>query len=110
MRRALAIAVFLGAGAAAAEAPRRVNPCARGAKYRGPKIDVDLKDADLHNAFRLLARVGDANIVVADDVKGKITIRVEGVPWEQVMCAVTRSKKLNLWREDTIYFVTARDE
>ena len=39
--------------------------------YRGRKIDLDFKDADIHNLLRLLADVGGVNIVVPDEIKAR---------------------------------------
>jgi len=75
-------------------------------RYRGKLIDVDVKEAELHNVFRLLADVGKANIVIADDVKGAVTIRVKRVPWDQVMCTIARLKKLELSNDRGILYVT----
>lgn len=51
-------------------------------KYAGPKISLDFKDADIKNVFRLLGEVGDKNILVTDDVKQRLTIRLIEVPWD----------------------------
>ena len=40
-------------------------------RFNGRRIDLDLKDADIHNILRLLADVGRVNIVTADDVAGQ---------------------------------------
>ena len=47
--------------------------------FTGRRIDLDLKDADVHNVLRLLADVGQVNIVTADNVTGTITIRMRNV-------------------------------
>jgi type IV pilus assembly protein PilQ len=98
--------VLVGAGVAAAE--EREEPCRGARRYRGPEIALDVKDADLHDVFRLLADAGDVNIVVPDDVEGAITLRLKRVPWEQALCTVVRAKKLDVWREGSIYSVVPR--
>ncbi|MBP2679127.1 MAG: pilQ, partial [Deltaproteobacteria bacterium] len=40
-----------------------------GRKYRGQRISMDFKDADLTNVFRIIAEVSNLNIITADDVK-----------------------------------------
>jgi type IV pilus assembly protein PilQ len=83
-------------------------PCAKGARYKGPAIDLDVKDADLHNVFRFLADAGGVNIAVPDDVKGSVTLRLRRVPWEQALCTVVKMKKLDVRKEQSIYYVAPR--
>ena len=64
----------------------------------GRRIDLDLKDADIHNVLRLLADVGQVNVVTADDVQGTVTIRMRNVPWDQALDVVLQSKGLGMVR------------
>ncbi len=68
------------------------------AKYTGRRINMDLKDADIHNILRLLADVGKVNIVTADDVAGSVTIRMQDVPWDQILDIVLQTKGLGMIR------------
>jgi type II secretory pathway component HofQ len=101
-----ALAAFLGLFAALPAAAGR-EACATGTRWRGKPIDVDLKAVELHEVFRLLAEVGDVNIVVSDEVKGAVTLRVTKVPWDQVLCAVARMKKLLVTIDRSVYLVTS---
>ncbi len=64
-----------------------LSPEAVGLKksYSGRKISLDFKGADIQDILRILAEVGGVNIVAGDDVKGKITIRLIDVPWDQAL-------------------------
>lgn len=76
---------------AGAFAPATVGQ-ARG--FTGRRIDLDLKDADIHNVLRLIGDVSRRNIVVADDVSGTVTIRLRNVPWDQALAVILQSKGL----------------
>jgi type IV pilus assembly protein PilQ len=67
--------------------------------FQGRRIDLDLKDADVHNVLRLLADVGQVNIVTADNVTGTVTIRMRNVPWDQALDVVLQSKGLGMVRQ-----------
>jgi type IV pilus assembly protein PilQ len=67
--------------------------------FTGRRIDLDLKDADVHNVLRLLADVGQVNIVTADNVTGSVTIRMRNVPWDQALDIVLQSKNLGMVRQ-----------
>lgn len=66
--------------------------------FTGRRIDLDLKDADIHNVLRLLADVGRVNIVTADNVSGAVTIRMRNVPWDQALDVVLQAKGLGMVR------------
>jgi type IV pilus assembly protein PilQ len=63
-------------------------------KYVGKKVSFEFKDIDIHNLLRVIAEVSKKNIVVADDVAGKVTIRLRNVPWDQAFELILRSKNL----------------
>lgn len=87
-------------------APEPIAPVARAPRFRGKLIDLDVKDADLHNVFRLIAEAGGASIAVADDVKGTITLRLRQIPWDQALDTVVRLEKLHLERQGDLYLIT----
>jgi type IV pilus assembly protein PilQ len=71
-------------------------------RYTGRRIDLDFKSADIHNILRLLADVGQVNIVTSDDVKGEVTIKMKNVPWDQALDVVLRAKLLGQVREGNL--------
>ncbi len=62
--------------------------------YVGKRVSFEFKDIDIHNLLRIIAEISKKNIVVADDVGGKITVRLRNVPWDQALDLVLRSKSL----------------
>lgn len=65
-------------------------------RFSGKRIDLDLKDADIHNVLRLVSDVGRVNIVTADNVAGTVTIRMRNVPWDQALETVLQAKGLGM--------------
>src|SRR5262249_15495234 len=63
--------------------------------YTGQKISLDFKDADILNVLRILSEVGGENIVATDDVKGRITVRLVDVPWDQPLDIVLQANRLD---------------
>jgi type IV pilus assembly protein PilQ len=58
------------------------------------RISIDVVRADIHDVLRMLAEVGRLNVVVADEVQGKVTLRLRDVPWRQVLDTVLASNEL----------------
>jgi len=57
-------------------------------------ISLDFKDADVVNLLRILAAESGRNIVIGDDVKGKMSISLRNVPWEQALETILETRGL----------------
>jgi type IV pilus secretin PilQ/predicted competence protein len=57
-------------------------------------ISLDFKDADVVNLLRILAAESGRNIVVGEDVKGKMSISLRNVPWEQALDTILETRGL----------------
>lgn len=82
--------------------------CRRGAKYHGAPIDLDVKGADIHDVMRLLADVGNINIVIADNVQGKVTLKLKRVAWDLAACTIAQVHKLDVTLHDNVVLVKKR--
>ncbi len=90
-----ASAAEAGAAGFAAEGPSYASsgaPRKRG--YTGRRISLEFHDIEIRNLLRLIADVSKKNMVVADDVSGKVTVSLRNVPWDQALDLVLRSKGL----------------
>ncbi|HEX9103388.1 MAG TPA: type IV pilus secretin PilQ, partial [Polyangia bacterium] len=90
----LQMAPAAGAAAGSGRRPRHV--------YTGRRMELDLVNGDIHNIMRLLADVGQVNIVLADDVKGTVTMHLKDVPWDQALDIIAKSKGLGIQREGNL--------
>ncbi len=92
--------------------PVEVSPEALGYKkrYRGRKISLDFKDADIHNILRLIADVSGKNVIAGEDVKGKVTIRMLNVPWDQALDVILESLNLGKVSFDNIIRVAPAEK
>jgi len=89
---------------AAKQAPALTEaaPLIGGGKYSGRRISLDLQDADLINVLRLFADVANLNIIIAPDVRGKVTVRMVNIPWDQAMDIILKMNGLGFALEDNI--------
>lgn len=84
------------------DVPMQVGLTKADKRYTGRRIDLDFKDADIHNILRLLSEVGNVNVVTADDVGGSITIKMRGVPWDQALDVILTAKGLGMVRRGNL--------
>jgi type IV pilus assembly protein PilQ len=75
---------------------------AGGSKFTGRKISLDLQDADLINVMRLFAEVANLNIILSPEVKGRVTVRMVNIPWDQAMDIILKMNGLGYVLEDNI--------
>jgi type IV pilus assembly protein PilQ len=80
----------------------------RGSRSRKELIDVDFRNVEVHNALRLLAEVGKINIVIGDEVRGSVTLRLRRVTWKQALDAVVGLEQLRLVHDRGVYRVEPR--
>ncbi|MDQ6971058.1 MAG: type IV pilus secretin PilQ [Mariprofundaceae bacterium] len=62
--------------------------------YTGQKVSFDYQGIDIRNALRLIAEMSDMNFIMTDDVQGKLTMRLENVPWDQALDIILVSQGL----------------
>lgn len=84
------------------DVPLQVGAAKGDSRYSGRRIDLDFKDADIHNILRLLSEVGNVNVVTADDVSGTVTIKMRAVPWDQALDVILTSKGLGMVRRGNL--------
>ncbi|MBU2027151.1 MAG: secretin and TonB N-terminal domain-containing protein, partial [Proteobacteria bacterium] len=77
--------------------------------YGGPRIFLDVQDADIKAVFRLLSEQGNVSIVVGDDVKGTLTIHLKDVPWDQALDTILDLRGLDKRREGSVITVVTLD-
>ncbi len=98
---------LLVATTATAHAEREL--CEPTTRFRGAVVDLDVKAADIHDVYRLLGDVGRVNIVLPDDVTGKVTLRLKRVPWDQVACTVAAVHRLAISVNGNVLLITKRE-
>ncbi|HVO84570.1 MAG TPA: type IV pilus secretin PilQ [Syntrophobacteria bacterium] len=98
----------------AAPKPRRaekpVTLSSAQAGYIGEPISLDLQDVDIRNVLRLLADVTGKNLVVEPDVKGRVTLKVDRVPWDQVLDLILKVNNLDKVLEGNVIRVATADK
>jgi type IV pilus assembly protein PilQ len=73
-------------------------------------ISLKMTNIDVAVVLRALARASDLNIIVSEQVTGKININIAQAPWDQVFLGILRTHGLNYsWEGEIIRIMTADD-
>ncbi len=73
-------------------------------------ISLDFKDADVVNLLRILAAESGKNIVVGEDVRGKISISLRNVPWELALETILEAKGLQKVEKDNVVRIVSTEQ
>jgi type IV pilus assembly protein PilQ len=79
-------------------------------KFFGRKISLQVKDADVRDVVNFLAEDSGANVVMSDDVKGHISLKLRRVPWDQALVTVMRTKELGYVRQGNVLRISTLKE
>ncbi len=63
--------------------------------YVGDKLSLNFQDIEVRAVLQLIADFTDLNLVASDTVKGRITLRLQNVPWDQALELVLKTKGLD---------------
>jgi len=63
--------------------------------YVGDRISLNFQDIEVRAVLQLIADFTDLNLVASDTVSGRITLRLQNVPWDQALELVLRTKGLD---------------
>ncbi|HKY34134.1 MAG TPA: type IV pilus secretin PilQ [Candidatus Polarisedimenticolia bacterium] len=70
--------------------------------FRGEKISVAFRDADLREVMFFFADVMKMNVVLDPDVAGKVDIRLNQVPWDQAFQVILKNQGLDAIEDDNV--------
>jgi len=63
--------------------------------YVGERISLNFQDIEVRAVLQLIADFTELNLVASDTVSGRITLRLQNVPWDQALELVLRTKGLD---------------
>ena len=79
-------------------------------KYEGERLTLNFQDIETRAVLQLLADVSGRNIVVSDTVQGNVTLRLQGVPWDQALDIVLATKGLDMRQNGSVIIVAPAEE
>ena len=78
--------------------------------FTGRAISLNFQDISVRTVLQIIADYNGFNLVTSDTVAGNITLRLDGVPWDQALDIILRVKGLDKRMEGNILMVAPSDE
>ncbi|WP_434801548.1 type IV pilus secretin PilQ [Vibrio ordalii] len=76
----------------------------------GKLISINFQDIPVRNVLQLIADYNVFNLVVSDSVTGNLTLRLDGVPWQQVLDIILQVKGLDKRVDGNVILVAPKEE
>ncbi|RIZ51445.1 type IV pilus secretin PilQ [Vibrio sp. PID23_8] len=77
---------------------------------QGKLISINFQDIPVRNVLQLIADHNQFNLVVSDSVAGNLTLRLDGVAWQQVLDIILQVKGLDKRVDGNVILVAPKDE
>ncbi|KHD89958.1 MAG: fimbrial assembly protein [Bdellovibrio sp. ArHS] len=71
-------------------------------KFYGKKISIETNNMDIRDALNFITEESGVNMVLSEDVKGNISLKLRQVPWDQALVVIMKAKKLGYTRQGNV--------
>jgi type IV pilus assembly protein PilQ len=78
--------------------------------FSGRAISLNFQDISVRTVLQIIADYNGFNLVTSDTVVGNITLRLDGVPWDQALDIILKVKGLDKRMQGNILMVAPSDE
>ena len=78
--------------------------------YTGEKLSLNFQDIEVRSVLQLIADFTSLNLVASDTVSGRITLRLQNVPWDQALDLILKTKGLDKRTVGNVMLVAPADE
>jgi len=78
--------------------------------YSGEKLSLNFQDIEVRSVLQLIADFTNLNLVASDTVGGRITLRLQNVPWDQALDLILKTKGLDKRHIGNVLMVAPADE
>ncbi|NQZ28408.1 MAG: type IV pilus secretin PilQ family protein [Colwellia sp.] len=78
--------------------------------FKGRSISLSFQDIPVRTVLQIIADYNEFNLIISDTVTGNITLRLDGVPWDQALSIILKVKGLDKRMQGNILMVAPSDE
>lgn len=79
-------------------------------KFTGERLTLKFQDIEVRPLLQLLADFTGQNIVVSDSVTGRMSLRLDNVPWDQALDLILSTRGLSMRQNGNIMFIAPTAE
>lgn len=91
-------------------APNANQPGLGPKTFTGERLTLKFQDIEVRPLLQLLADFTNNNIVVSDSVQGRMSLRLDNVPWDQALDLILTTKGLAMRKNGNVMFIAPTAE
>ena len=78
--------------------------------YTGERLSLNFQNIEVRAVLQLIADFTGFNLVATDTVTGSVTLRLQNVPWDQVLDIILKSRGLGMRKDGNVMLVAPQEE
>lgn len=71
-------------------------------KFYGKNISIEIIDGEIRDVITFISEESGVNLVLSDEIKGKISVKLRQIPWDQALVVIMQTKQLGYIRQGNI--------
>ncbi|HEY8272895.1 MAG TPA: type IV pilus secretin PilQ [Pseudobdellovibrionaceae bacterium] len=79
-------------------------------KFYGRKISIETSNIDVRDALKFITEESGVNMVITDEVKGNISLKLRQVPWDQALVVIMKARRLGYRRQGSVLRIVPVEE
>ena len=78
--------------------------------FTGERLSLNFQDIQVRAVLQLLADFTGLNLVTSDTVRGRITLRLQNVPWDQALDIILKARGLSMRQNGNVIMIAPTEE
>lgn len=78
--------------------------------FSGDRLSLNFQDIQVRAVLQLLADFTGLNLVTSDTVRGRITLRLQNVPWDQALDIILKARGLSMRQNGNVIMIAPTEE
>lgn len=78
--------------------------------FYGRKISFETDEVEIREVLKMISDEANVNLILAEDVSGKVSVKLKNVPWDQALVLLMKTKKLGYTRSGNVLRIASLTE
>lgn len=79
-------------------------------KFYGNPISIEMDNVEVKDALKFISAESGLNMIIAEEISGKVNLKLQNVPWDQALVVLLRAKRLGYTRQGSVLRIATLDD